>query len=79
MRGVAHFFIHGLIWLFLFSIPVGHHGKRFFHVGYYYIVDTKLVHLVTDILSTSAKKTENTASDVVNDVVNKADQSSPLR
>lgn len=62
----------GLVWLFIFSIPVGHQGKKLFTVAHYYIVDTKLVHFVTNLIFTTANKTTNTATDMVDDVVNKA-------
>ena len=78
LRNLLIFLVLGLVWLFIFSIPVGHQGKRLFSLGYYYVVDTKMVHLVTDLVSSTANKTGTTASDVVDDVVNKVDQPQPL-
>ena len=71
MKSLLTFFISGLIWLFIFSIPVGHEGKKLYSVGYFYLVDTKPVHFVTHFLFSAANKTEKTASEVVNDVVDK--------
>ncbi len=75
IRNIFVFLLSGILWLFIFSIPVGHHHKRVFDLGFYYIVDTRLVHLVTDLVSSTAQKTGDKANDVVDDVVNKVDQS----
>jgi len=78
LRNLLIFLLLGIVWLFIFSLPVGHQGKRLFSLGYYYIVDTRLVHLVTDLVSTTAHKTKDTANDMVDDIANKVDhQTSP--
>lgn len=64
------FLFLGLIWLFLFSIPVGN-DKKLFQVCYHYIVDTRPVHWVTNKVSMGAKTTENTAKEAAHDVIDK--------
>jgi hypothetical protein len=73
LRNFLVFLLLGVVWLFIFSIPVGHEGKRLFNIGYYYIVDTRLVHLVTDLASTTVHKTGDTATGMVDDVVSKVE------
>jgi hypothetical protein len=41
------FFGLGILWLFLFSLPVGK-GKSLYEVLHYYIVDTQPVHWIVD-------------------------------
>ncbi|MES2614421.1 MAG: hypothetical protein V4591_03295 [Bdellovibrionota bacterium] len=74
LRTFFIFLLLGIAWLFVFSIPVGHQGKKLFDVGYYYVVDTKLVHLVTNLVSTTVHKTGDTAGNVVDDVVENVEQ-----
>lgn len=45
VRNVALFFGLGLVWLFVFALPVGK-GKSVYEVMHYYIVDTRPVHWV---------------------------------
>jgi len=44
-RHVSIFFGLGLLWLFLFAMPVGK-GKSLYEVLHYYVVDTRPVHWV---------------------------------
>lgn len=76
LRSLFIFFISGIIWLFLFSIPVGHQGKRLFHLGYYYLVDTRPVHFVTNLISKTAHQTEDKANETFDDVVQKMEKNS---
>jgi hypothetical protein len=73
IKNIVFFLAMGLVWLFIFSIPVGHQGKHVFNVGYYYLVDTKLVHKITDFASNTFFKTGSTASNVLDDVVEKVE------
>ncbi len=77
IRSFLAFVVFGILWLFLFSTPIGEHGKKLYDLGYYYLVDNSLVHQIRDIIFTSAHKTEQKASDVVNDVLQKADKHLP--
>ena len=70
LKKLVIFIIFGVIWLFLFSIPVSN-GKKLFQVSYYYIVDTRPVHWVFDKVSTGAKTTENNAKEAAHDVIDK--------
>lgn len=64
------FVLYGLIWLFLFSIPV-RKGKNLFQIGNYYIVETKPVHWLLDKAYYGAKTTENSAKDTAHEVIDK--------
>ncbi len=44
-RNVSIFFGMGVLWLFLFALPVGK-GKSLYEVMHYYVVDTRPVHWV---------------------------------
>lgn len=44
-RNISIFFGLGLVWLFVFSLPVGK-GKTLYSVLNYYVVDTRPVHWV---------------------------------
>ncbi len=74
LKSLLIFLLMGFVWLFIFSIPVGTHGKKVFHLGYFYFVDTKFIHSLTGLVSKTAHQTENKANDVLDDVVHKMEQ-----
>ncbi len=67
------FILYGIIWLFLFSIPLD--GKtKLFHVGYYYIVDTRPMHFLLKFVKSGADRTTETASDTAIEIIRKAEE-----
>ncbi|KAB8030613.1 hypothetical protein [Fluviispira multicolorata] len=70
LKKLFGFLFVGLIWLFIFSIPVGE-GKRLYNICYTYIVDTRPVRWVKEKISSGAKTTENTAKDTASEVIDK--------
>ena len=64
------FIFIGIIWLFIFSIPVKN-GRLLFQISYQYIVDTKPVHWVTEKVSSGAKTTENNAKEAAHEIIDK--------
>ncbi len=75
LRSFLIFLASGFFWLFVFSIPIGHPGKKIFEVGYFYIVDTKPIHFITNSFFKTVDKTGSKANEVVDDVVSKIDKS----
>jgi hypothetical protein len=67
------FLAYGLVWLFLFSIPL-EGSTRLFQVGYYYIVDTKFVHFITDFVKEGTSKTTGAATGAAHEVINKVEE-----
>jgi hypothetical protein len=74
LRSTLQFLMYGIVWLFLFSIPIGHHNKSLYQVGHYYIVDTRPVHMVIRVVEIVFRKTNSTADHVVNEVTEKVDK-----
>lgn len=74
LQKIMAFFIMGLVWLFLFSIPVGHH-KQFYHVGYFYIVDTKPIHVTENAIDKSLNFIVKNMLNVATKLVDKMDSS----
>lgn len=70
LKKLVIFLLFGIIWLFLFSIPING-AKKFFHVSYYYIVDTRPVHWILDKVYSGAKITENNAKEAAHDAIDK--------
>ncbi len=77
LKNLLVFFGLGFVWLFIFSIPIGHSKKTIFQIAHFYIVDTKLVHSITNLVTSTAHKTGDTATGVVDDVVHKIDENVP--
>ena len=78
IRKVFWFFTMGLIWLFVFSLPIGH-DKQLFSVGYYYVVDTKPVKFFEDISEKSVLFLTKTMFDLATDLVDKMDVKHPSK
>lgn len=68
IRNLITFLIFGFVWLFLFSMPVGH-GKRLFDVGYYYFVDTRPVHWFFEKFNIGVQESQSKASEAVDKVI----------
>lgn len=64
LGSTMHFLFYGLIWLFIFSCPVGK-SKKLFDLGHEYIVDSKPVHEVTSYVSSIFNKTKNTVTEEI--------------
>ncbi|BBH51907.1 hypothetical protein [Fluviispira sanaruensis] len=70
LKKLIAFLFVGLIWLFIFSIPLGE-GRRFFNFCYSHIVDTRPVKWVKEKVSSGAKTSENTAKEAAGEVIDK--------
>lgn len=70
LNKLAAFIIFGLIWLFIFSIPLKNEGLLFDKL-HFYIVNTKPVHWVISKISSTIKTSENTAKDTANEFIDK--------
>lgn len=68
IRNFISFLIFGFVWLFLFSIPVGH-GRVLFDVGHYYFVDTKPVRWMIEKFNIGVKTSQSKASEAVKETV----------
>lgn len=68
IRNFISFLIFGFVWLFLFSIPVGH-GRVLFDVGHYYFVDTKPVRWLIEKFNIGVKTSQSKASETVKETV----------
>lgn len=64
------FLLFGVIWLFLFSIPMSN-GKKLFQISHYYIVDTRPVHWFLEKVYSGAKTTENNAKEAAHEAIDK--------
>lgn len=64
------FLFYGFIWLFIFSIPVGH-SKKLFDLGYEHIVDSDVVHTLTSYVSSFFNKTKTTVTESVKEEIKK--------
>ncbi len=72
LKKLVIFLIIGIVWLFLFSIPLKN-DKLLFNILYFYIVDTKPVHWLKEKITSGAKTTEDTAKDKANSFIDKID------
>lgn len=68
MRNLISFLVFGFVWLFLFSIPVGH-NRILFDVGHYYFVDTKPVRWLIEKFNVGVKASQSKASETLDQVV----------
>ena len=72
LKKLVIFLIIGIVWLFLFSIPLKN-DKLLFNILHFYIVDTKPVHWLKEKITSGAKTTEDTAKDKANSFIDKID------
>jgi hypothetical protein len=70
LKKLVIFLIFGMIWLFIFSIPISG-DKKFFQVSYYYIVDTRPVHWILEKIYSGARTSENNAKEAAHEVIDK--------
>ena len=68
--GMLRFAIFGLIWLFIFAIPVSP-SKRVFQVLFESIVNTKPGHWISGYLEIASKKVRASVADMAKDVSEK--------
>lgn len=63
---------YGVVWLFLFSIPVGQ-GKHLFNLAWFYIVDTAPVNWVVNAVTGGIEAGSETAKRTADEIVGKMD------
>lgn len=72
LKKIGIFTIFGIIWLFIFSIPISS-NKKIFQFFHYYIVDTTPIHWILEKLRSGFKTTELTTKEVAHKVIDKVD------
>lgn len=75
LRPIGLFLGAGLVWLFLFSIPIGH-GKTLYQLGQHYIIKTAPIQWIGAKISTGYEATleaadERTATNSVKELSEK--------
>jgi len=67
-RSLFSFLLFGFVWLFVFSIPVGH-NRLLFDVGHYYFVETAPVRWLIEKFNIGLKQSESKASQAVDQAI----------
>lgn len=70
-RNISIFFGMGLLWLFLFSLPVGK-GKSLYEVMHYYVVDTRPVHWMVGKVQGTYESTLEATEDTSNTMTHRS-------
>ena len=72
-RSLITFLWMGILWLFIFSIPISHQGRTLYSIGHYYLVDTKFIHHTSSFIVSSATKIKELTQELFQSALDKID------